>query len=242
MTFQLLPLKENYSPKIIQSEIFDIFFSFENKFSEFTGKSLLEINEPLKNNPEVQFFNTFSKKYSNEDYSLIDLCRYSNYFFNAKSEFRKADVVTKPDENNRCLIYPNKNYIEMQFIFLEKISKDISRNRLLNAILVYCGIIHIHPLEDGNGRSARIIFNLMTNYFYKNNFYIDIKNFSEKNWLYFRYSLNLLQIYGIWDYVLVFFVDMISSLIPKEKSIIEDLSEVKEKLGFNKIFRNNILI
>lgn len=76
-------------------------------------------------------------------------------------EFRRSAVQIKPDQSGFQILFPDH---ESVLEILGRLWLFINDNRdlpkLLIATILYVGIIHAHPFSDGNGRTARLLFNL----------------------------------------------------------------------------------
>lgn len=80
----------------------------------------------------------------------------------ASASFRTCRVETEGDNFGNVVVYPPAEEIEPQLDLLAGfVEAHGARSPLLTAIVAYCGITAIHPFVDGNGRTARIVFNHM---------------------------------------------------------------------------------
>lgn len=73
---------------------------------------------------------------------------------------RTTAVQIAPDKTGTATLFPHWKKCS---VLLENIGQYISRNHeqhpALCAAVAYVGIIHAHPFTDGNGRTARVIYN-----------------------------------------------------------------------------------
>jgi len=76
--------------------------------------------------------------------------------------FRTHVVRTRGDNFGNVVTYRPPHCVTAEIedlgIYLER---HVAHAPLLSAIVAYCGVTAIHPFADGNGRTARILFNLM---------------------------------------------------------------------------------
>lgn len=76
--------------------------------------------------------------------------------------FRKSYVVA----NNSNMEYVNYKVIETKLnILIDFFNNTICNNKheyILKSIIFFSEFLRIHPFKDGNGRCARILFNIMT--------------------------------------------------------------------------------
>lgn len=78
------------------------------------------------------------------------------------TQFRDGPVWTRRDSTGNALLYPEARECPH---LLERLHAFIVENRSANPILCavagYVALIQIHPFTDGNGRTARTLFNLL---------------------------------------------------------------------------------
>lgn len=78
-------------------------------------------------------------------------------------KWRDVEVQTKPDACAGSVVYPSKYIIDNQLqIVFEFIKDNYHINSHLCAIVLLVGISHIHPLQDGNGRLSRVMYNWLS--------------------------------------------------------------------------------
>ncbi|BEL70291.1 MULTISPECIES: Fic family protein [Serratia] len=76
--------------------------------------------------------------------------------------FRKANIRTVPDKDGSYTEFIDISLLSESLSNLREYAKGNSDdNKLFHAIIFAVMFMHIHPLQDGNGRAARILFNLM---------------------------------------------------------------------------------
>lgn len=80
------------------------------------------------------------------------------------SSLRVSRVGTKPDKNGSYVVYPDWRCIVPQ---LEVIFEHWKRYHISEpgfaAIVVMVALVNLHPFVDGNGRTARVVFNWTLN-------------------------------------------------------------------------------
>jgi len=78
------------------------------------------------------------------------------------TQFRSGPVWTRRDSTGNALLYPQArdcpHLLERLHAF---IVENRSANPVLCAVAAYVALIQIHPFSDGNGRTARTLFNLL---------------------------------------------------------------------------------
>ncbi|WP_448662456.1 Fic family protein [Sphingomonas sp. CJ20] len=78
------------------------------------------------------------------------------------SSFRKTSVVIRPDDAGNVTVFPPwqlcRPLVEDLGTFLCRYAQRFPG---LCAVVAYAGIIHAHPFRDGNGRTARVVLNLV---------------------------------------------------------------------------------
>ena len=55
------------------------------------------------------------------------------------------------------------SYLDREFLSKLHVDYEDSKNLIEDIAIVHCELIHIHPFREGNGRTARIFADLMTN-------------------------------------------------------------------------------
>lgn len=76
--------------------------------------------------------------------------------------FRRTSVHIAPDERGNVVVFPHHSQcvslMENLFFF---ISRHLASYPALCAVVAYVAVIHAHPFTDGNGRTARTLFNVI---------------------------------------------------------------------------------
>uniref|UniRef100_UPI0035C6EA04 Fic family protein n=1 Tax=Serratia quinivorans TaxID=137545 RepID=UPI0035C6EA04 len=82
--------------------------------------------------------------------------------FNAKNKIRDVNVRTVPEADGGYTEFLDFQHLPDQLGKLRLfILNNHKKNPLLCAIVASAFLMHIHPLYDGNGRVARVLFNLI---------------------------------------------------------------------------------
>jgi len=133
--------------------------------SEKELKEVLSGNVPMTRTEEEAFnyFRTASFIYElayenyrqNEFIFGIPLIRQINKSLGGKGDFRKGKIQIAGAKFN-----PPESYIEEWLKIFNDFAKEIEKNLDFNTLSVSHGLFEeIHPFEDGNGRTGRIILN-----------------------------------------------------------------------------------
>jgi hypothetical protein len=78
------------------------------------------------------------------------------------SDFRQVPVNILPDAAGNSIEFPDPGDCPALIDRLGYyVASHFDDNPAICAMAAYCGIIHAHPFEDGNGRTARTLFNLL---------------------------------------------------------------------------------
>ena len=78
------------------------------------------------------------------------------------SALRRGPVFIRPDSKGNVISFPPAEMCEPLLRALSTfIEKNIGRFPGLCIIVAYVGIIHAHPYRDANGRTARVIANIL---------------------------------------------------------------------------------
>jgi hypothetical protein len=78
------------------------------------------------------------------------------------NSFRNRAVVIHPDGRGNSIRFPHHDEVRPLLRRLSLFLRDHSRRHpALCAVTAYAAIVHAHPFADGNGRTARTVYNLM---------------------------------------------------------------------------------
>ena len=232
MSVQLLPLRENHFDKFELEENLNLFKNFKLKIIEKNK------NWFYGNKSEIEFELAICDEINDIDrrFDIFDLLEIINKKINNQDYFRCRDVCTRPDENNRFVMYPNHNFINNQLKLINEKYFFSNSPCVLNAIAIYIGILHVHPLIDGNGRAARIIFNYYLLKFIGNVEYINIKKLNLKFDCIYKYSINLFEIFGVENFVLIYFSILFGSVVSFDDHLIDMVEKYLDNSAFYSVF------
>ena len=77
-------------------------------------------------------------------------------------DFRKSGMRTHPDEGNNMVVFPSASQVMGLLNELYgNLEATFEKWPTTSAAFAYVGVIHCHPFADGNGRTARTLFNLL---------------------------------------------------------------------------------
>jgi Fic family protein len=79
-----------------------------------------------------------------------------------RSEFRRGGMRTRPDARHNTIVFPPPQQMRALLEELHnQVTTVLADKPALAAVAAYVGLIHCHPFLDGNGRAARVLFNLL---------------------------------------------------------------------------------
>lgn len=81
------------------------------------------------------------------------------------TRIRKTTVQIATDPRNTVTVFPRAS--EIEFVLSDLfgfIARNIVTRNALCAAVGYVGIVHAHPFSDGNGRTARVFYNVLRSY------------------------------------------------------------------------------
>jgi hypothetical protein len=77
-------------------------------------------------------------------------------------ELRKTGACLRPDERGNSIVFPNATKCEPLIGMLEQfLLENAEQYPGLSAVVGLVAVVHIHPFSDGNGRTARTLFNAL---------------------------------------------------------------------------------
>ncbi|CAI0852536.1 Fic family protein [Serratia quinivorans] len=122
-------------------------------------------NENKSSDKDFMVFNALSLRLSsvlNSDKSFSSFILSVGKEFNAKNEIREINVRTVPEADGGYTEFLDFQHLPDELGKLRLfILNNHKKNSLLCAIVASAFLMHIHPLYDGNGRVARVLFNLI---------------------------------------------------------------------------------
>lgn len=95
---------------------------------------------------------------------MTDLVRAAARHLVGAGDFRDTQISTDCDPKGRHVVFPGPEHIEPQLAELEGfLVRSTTAARSFRATVAALAIVNCHPLPDGNGRAARLTFNLIAN-------------------------------------------------------------------------------
>ncbi len=200
--------------------------------SEKELKEVLSGNKPMTRTEEEAFnyFRTASfiyelayENYKQKEFIFaVPLIRQINKSLGYKGEFRKGKIKIVGAKFN-----PPEMYIEEWLRIFVKFVKDVEKEENFKKLAVsHAFFEEIHPFEDGNGRTGRIILNYML--ISKGYPLVIIKGDDKSKKLYYKSLEEIdLQMKDIFE--------KFKNKKPEEKQILERLNNVNSKLLLNLI-------
>ena len=93
---------------------------------------------------------------------MIDLVRAAARHLVGAGDFRTAQISTDADPVGRHIVFPGPEHIAPQLARLDDfLDRSANAARSFRATVAALTIVNCHPLPDGNGRAARLAFNLI---------------------------------------------------------------------------------
>jgi hypothetical protein len=107
-----------------------------------------------------------SGKFGGKNCNWRDLILFiSNNLNDGHNHFRSCAVFTEPDKNGNYAVYPSHALIEKSIYYLGMyIARYVEKFPIETAIVSLVFLGAIHPFEDGNGRTSRVLFNKLAGF------------------------------------------------------------------------------
>lgn len=84
----------------------------------------------------------------------------SSALLGCQNQFRETDMIGSKEEDGTVVGFVELNKLELS---INKYLLDVECSKLLEILIYYMNFLFIHPLKDGNGRTARAIFHIQLN-------------------------------------------------------------------------------
>lgn len=124
----------------------------------------------------------------------------------ARSRIRNSQTSTTPDRDGRVVLFPDCSTIGPRLDELRQLSASQDLPVSLKAIALLCGVLNLHPLSDGNGRTARILFNWALGCGRSDTGYLPLYDIKQASLFGFEFSLRELELTGNWKPLLSYFI------------------------------------
>jgi hypothetical protein len=124
------------------------------------------VDDHIKSLCEFRVYNSMLRKIRSfheidEDMFLEILLEVHRRLGVGVNQIRNSPVWTRRDATGNAVRYPDHTECRKLLSKLHAFNLRNADNPMLCAVLGYAAIIHIHPFDDGNGRTARTYFNLV---------------------------------------------------------------------------------
>lgn len=130
-----------------------------------------------------------------------------------RPEFRRGAMRTRPDDGNNAIIFPSSGLIDDLLEDLHgRLATHLSAYPATAAVAAYVGLIHCHPFLDGNGRTARVLFNLMLSNAAGTTIFIPFSHWSYMCRGSFILKVRRAMYAGDWTHILLFVRDTLTVL------------------------------
>ncbi len=142
--------------------------------------------------------------------------------------FRTSGVATSSDPAGRRVVFPNAEEIEGQLELFDHLRKtEGSAPKFYFALLALMLITNCHPFIDGNGRSARILFNALLSQNCEHvRVYIPVREFAEFSRGGYLIRMRQAEIRGDIEAILDFFASIVHywlNLLTFNANFIQDM-------------------
>lgn len=141
--------------------------------------------------------------------AFLDLLRYVHRSVKGgATAFRNGPVFIRPDADGNVIEFPPWQLCEPLLRALAAFTaRHIERYPALCAMVGYAGVIHAHPFRDGNGRTARILFNLILRHGCQSRHFLPLSRLTTLSEGGFLIKLRRALYGGEWEPLAAFFVD-----------------------------------
>lgn len=126
------------------------------------------------------------------------------------SELRQGPMALRPDHAGNVVHFPHHSHCDPLLTSLYQFIKTHSdQYRALCAVVAYAGVIHAHPFRDGNGRTARVLFNLLMRQWFETPHFLPLLDMMVLSESGFLIKLRRALYGGEWEPLASFFVQAI---------------------------------
>lgn len=124
--------------------------------------------------------------------------------------FRKVEIKLMPDDRGNSISYPSHHLVKPLLRSLHTfLVSHLHEHPTFCAAAAYVGIIHAHPFLDGNGRTARTLYNLILRDYAETKHFIALRQIAAVSNGGFLIRLRRTLYLGDWKAIQEFFSDAI---------------------------------
>jgi hypothetical protein len=128
-----------------------------------------------------------------------------------ESGFRTKSVIIRPDSSGSVTIFPPWQLCAPLLLALASfVAQNFSRAPGLCATVAFAGVIHAHPFRDGNGRTARVLFNLLMRRASGTEHFVPLSKFTALSRGGFVIKLRRALYGGEWQPLVAFYADALA--------------------------------
>nr|WP_263011131.1 Fic family protein [Duganella violaceicalia] len=149
------------------------------------------------------------------------------------TSFRTVPMGTIPDSKGRCRAFPNASEVTLGLKQLwEFENKSVALNPIVRAAVFHYAICVLHPFRDGNGRLARVLFNVLLNRGNVEKSYVPCRQLFNASRFGYEIRLHQLDSEQDWNALIDFFCDVVvAGYRMRKKSLKRRTTPVKERYG-----------
>jgi len=196
--FNVLNLSRYFNKNINLIKTHQNFGKLYHELNKFTDKK----SEYIQNKTEIE--KLLFVKYSNTKLTLNTLVKINKDLTNGKGELRTTDLALKSHRYNQQILFPNHSIAIKRLKLIIKMINDKNEMDFPFIVFIYVLILNAHPFTDGNGRLARLIFNLLA--VKSNCYYIPIYDFIHYSEGGYEIRLREAEIFNRWKPIIQYFI------------------------------------
>ena len=127
------------------------------------------------------------------------------------TQIRRGHMIIRPDEGGNLIIFPPWQLCDRLLRALAGLLRDyMAICPALCPVIAYVGIIHAHPFRDANGRTARLLFNLLLRHVAGSSHYLPVSKIELISDGGFLIKLRRALYGGEWEALTRFFADALT--------------------------------
>lgn len=121
------------------------------------------------------------------------------------TDFRNVEVISGSLSDVPVLVYPHHRNIDTRLSSLARGFASSSATPLLRAVFAYVYFLNVHPLSNGNGRVARVMFNALLHAEGMNSHaYVPIRDFLDLSTGGYKVKMRRAVLFAEWDSIIEF--------------------------------------